>query len=137
MIRVSFFIRDNAMKIKVLTQVLAISLTMLSLPSFASSENEPSVEDKSYILRAMEFHKRSMEEKKAKGATDEEMAFFRTTSAIGIATTFIIKKCSGIESQSNSFKECKTNAKDLVLQLMNDMQKNDKQEESKQTELSE
>lgn len=109
------------MKNKIFAQLLATSIALTSIPSFASSvENE---EDKSYIIRAMEFHKRSMEEKKAKGATDEEMAFFRATSAIGIATTFIFNKCSGIASDKNSFKECKDNAKDLAAKLLSDFNK--------------
>lgn len=112
------------MKIKIVAQLLATSIALTSIPSFALSiDNGATEEDKSYIIRAMEFHKRSMEEKKAKGATDEEMAFFRATSAIGIATTFIFNKCSGIASDKNSFKECKNNAKDLVAKLLSDFNK--------------
>lgn len=124
MISSSFFIRENAVKIKIITGILAVSMTLASIPSFAKSNvTDASEEDKSYIIRAMEYHKRSMADKKAMGATDEEMAFFRATSAIGIATTFIFNKCSGIASDKNSFKECKRNAKDLATKLLNDFNK--------------
>jgi len=111
------------MKIKYVAPLVAIALSLLAQPAFSSTSEERKEDQKSYIARAMEFHKKSMAEKKEMGATDEEMAFFRATSIIGIGTTFIFKKCSSIENSENNYKDCKDGAKDLVMKLVNDMNK--------------
>lgn len=100
-----------------------IALALSSMTAFA--QNDAVDANRSYMEKAISYHNKKMQEKKAAGANKQEMAFFKVTSAIGIGTSFVFKKCSGFHDSSNDFDDCKDVAKELVERLTNDIHKED------------
>lgn len=97
-----------------------------ALSSMTALAQESAVDiNRNYMEKAIAYHNKKMEEKKAMGANKQEMAFFKVTSAIGIGTSFVFKKCSGLEDSRNDFDDCKDVAKELVERLTNSIHKED------------
>lgn len=118
--------KDQTHKKVIVMKIKYFVFTILALSSmFASAQSDAVKENKSYMEKAIAYHNKKMEEKKAMGANEQEMAFFKTTSAIGIGASFVFKKCSGFENEKNDFKDCKDVTRELLERLTNGIHEED------------